>query len=153
MTKDFVTQLFRTYTDYDKEENKRAFGEVKRDRLQRKIIGLAVSATSRITNLKPILESGFYQQLKKNLNRNPGHLTVGSKDCELYGLMNFALHPKYVGIIWRDLRKIYKLVFKNRDIITFQTKVDLFRACVDHMLKLDSKTPIGDPKTTSQFGS
>ena len=103
----------------------------------KKIVALAVSASARSENHKALVESGFYIQFKNNLNISHPHLVQGSHDNELYGLLNIALNSKYLYLIWQDLRKLYKIVFKNKDIIDYRTKVDLFSACAKYISRIE----------------
>jgi hypothetical protein len=66
-------------------------------------------------------------------------LSDGSHDNELYGLLNIALNHKYLKVMWMDLKKIYKIVFQNGDIIEFRTKVDLLGACSKYLGALFKK--------------
>ncbi len=97
--------------------------------MQRKIIGLAVSASTKSENHKWLIKEGFYAQFKNNLNGKYPKVKMGSKDNEMYGILNIVLNSKYLHIIWEDLNSIYKLIATNTEVVDFKTKVDLFTAC------------------------
>lgn len=109
------------------------FDDDQKDKIQAKIIALAVSASARKENHKALIQTGFYTQFKKNINS--AHESIGecNHDTELYGLLNIALNHKYLHKMWMDLKKIYKAVFKNKDIIDFKSKVDLLSSCSKYL--------------------
>lgn len=57
----------------------------------------------------------------------------------MYGVLNIALNPRYLHVIFKDLKQIYKIAFRNTDIIEFKTKVDLFSACAKYYANLLNK--------------
>ena len=102
-----------------------------------------MSASAREENHKTLLKAGFYTLFKRNINHESSVIRGCTADTELYGLVNLALNVKYLPLIWKDLRKIYKLVFKRREEeITFTTKVDLFSSCAKFIALKSSQTEI-----------
>ncbi len=95
-----------------------------------------------------MIREGFYDQFKKNLNQNHLKIIDGYKDNELYGLLNIAMNHKFLDCIWQDLKMIYKIVFKNTEVIEFKTIVDLFSACAKF---ISIKTDILCKRTNSNF--
>ncbi len=69
----------------------------------------------------------------------------------MYGLINIALNSKYLHLIWKDMRKIYKLAFQNKDIVDYKTKVDLFSASAKHLARL--LEPQNDRETSHFMGT
>jgi hypothetical protein len=59
----------------------------------------------------------------------------------MYGLLNIALNYQYLYLIWDDLKKIYKLVSQNTEIVDFMTKVDLFSACAKFIAEKIMREP------------
>lgn len=106
--------------------------------MQRKIIGLAVSASTKTENHKWLIKEGFYAQFKNNLNGKYPKVKMGSKDNEMYGILNIVLNSKYLHIIWEDLTSIYKLIATNTEVVDFKTKVDLFTACATFIVDSSS---------------
>ena len=58
-----------------------------------------------------------------------------NEEVELFGLVNIALNKKYMHLIYKDLKKIYKIALRN-DKIDYKTKVDLFTECSKFLAKL-----------------
>ena len=81
--------------------------------VQRKIIALAVSASTKEENHKCLIKEGFYSQFKSNLNSKYQKIKFGSEDNEMYGILNIVLNSKYLHIIWEDLKSVYKLISNN----------------------------------------
>lgn len=64
---------------------------------------------------------------------------MGSKDNEMYGILNIVLNSKYLHIIWADLKTVYKLIANNTEVVDFKTKVDLFTACATFIADASSQ--------------
>ena len=113
--------------------------------IKKKIIALTASASAQPENHRLLIKERFYEQFKRNLNVYHYKVNDGCKDNELYALLNIALNPKYLHCVWQDLRLIYKVVSKNKEVVEFKTKVDLFSACAkfitNSVLKVSSKSP------------
>ena len=105
-------------------------------------MALAISASAREESHKLLIKTGFYSQFKKNINSRHLRLVEGSQENELYGLLNIALNSKYLHLIYLDLKKIYKIVFKNQIQVEFKTKVDLFSACAKYIARITSSSEL-----------
>ena len=107
--------------------------------VQRKIIGLAVSASTKADNHKWLIKEGFYAQFKNNLNSKYPKIKMGYKDNEMFGILNIVLNSKYLNIIWEDLKSVYKLIGQNTEVVDFKTKVNIFTACATFIAENSSQ--------------
>ena len=111
----FLKLLHETYKQMeDEQENK----------MRRKIISIVVVASALEANHKPIIQSNFYTQFKKNINEDYKDHQEANEEIELFGLVNIALNKQKIYKIYPDLKRIHRIAVKS-DKIDFKTKVDL----------------------------
>lgn len=124
-----MRQLYKIYKDES----------LKDEKTQRKIIVIVVSASALEENHKNIIKSSFYKQFKLNINDLYEELLKKNEEVELFGLVNIALNQKYLHLIYQDIKKVYKIAFRNPKI-DFKTKVDLFTECSKFLAKISSNS-------------
>jgi hypothetical protein len=113
------------------------------DELRKQIIVLIVGATYDEENHQNIISSGFYSELKRNMNNNYEEMKKNDEEIELFGLVNLASNKDNLSDIYEDLKLIHHLALENPKI-DFKTSVDLFQEAAMHLSDLSEGSKDND---------